>query len=241
MKELIETETTGKPAAFICEPIFGVGGFITPPKEYFKVAVDIVRKHGGLFISDEVQTGFGRTGGKWWGIQQYGVEPDIMTMAKGIANGIPMGATMATNEIADKWVGLTISTFGGNPVSSTAALATIDAIDHRGLLKNAEVQGNRLRARLEAMQQKFPLIGDVRGMGLMQAIELVEDRQTKAPAKNAIARLFEETRQMGLLIGKGGLYGNTVRITPALNVTAAEIDRGCDLLEKALVATTGRS
>ncbi len=241
IEELIQTTTSGKIAAFICEPIFGVGGFITPPKEYFKVAVEIIRRYGGLFISDEVQTGFGRTGGKWWGIQQYGVDPDIMTMAKGIANGIPMGATMATSEVADKWLALTISTFGGNPVSSAAATATIDAIDKRGLLQNAEVQGNRLRARLEQMMERFPIIGEVRGMGLMQALELVEDRTTKAPAKNAIARLFEETRERGLLIGKGGLYGNVVRITPALNVTAAEIDRACDLLEKAFVATTGKS
>src|SRR5271169_3135969 len=152
-----------------------------------------------------------------------------------------MGATIATSEVADKWVGLTISTFGGNPVSSAAALATIDAIDHRGLLENAEVQGNRLRARLEQMKEKYPIVGDVRGMGLMQAMELVEDRVTKAPAKNAIARLFEETRERGLLIGKGGLYGNTVRITPALNVSAAEIDRACDVLDKSLAATTGRT
>jgi 4-aminobutyrate aminotransferase-like enzyme len=241
IEELIQTTTAGKVAAFICEPIFGVGGFITPPKEYFKVAVEIVRRYGGLFISDEVQTGFGRTGEKWWGIQQYDVVPDIMTMAKGIANGIPMGATIAKSEVADKWVGLTISTFGGNPVSSAAAKATIDAIDHRGLLKNAKVQGDRLRARLEQLRDKYALIGDVRGMGLMQALELVEDRTTKVPAKNAIARLFEETRERGLLIGKGGLYGNVVRITPALNVTAAEIDRACDLLDKAFAATTGRS
>ncbi|MBI3723038.1 aspartate aminotransferase family protein [bacterium] len=241
IQELIETTTTGKVAAFICEPIFGVGGFITPPKEYFKVAVDIVRKAGGLFIADEVQTGFGRTGDKWWGIEHWGVEPDIMTMAKGIANGIPMGATMATNEVAEKWVALTISTFGGNPVSSTAAKATIDAIDKRGLLKNARVQGDRLRARLEALKDRYPLVGDVRGMGLMQALELVEDRKTKVPAKTAIARLFEETRERGLPIGKGGLYGNTIRVTPALNVKAEEVDRACDILDKSFAAVTGRS
>src|SRR5579871_5368226 len=186
IQELIETTTSGRVAAFICEPIFGVGGFITPPREYFQVAVEIIRRAGGLFIADEVQTGFGRTGDAWWGIEHYGVDPDIMTMAKGIANGVPMGATIATSEVADRWVALTISTFGGNPVSCTAAQATIDAIGSRGLLTNARVQGDRLRARLEALEEKYPLIGDVRGMGLMQALELVEDRKTKAPAKAAI-------------------------------------------------------
>jgi 4-aminobutyrate aminotransferase len=156
-----------------------------------------------------------------------------MTMAKGIANGVPMGATIATSEVADKWVGLTISTFGGNPVSSTAAIATIDAIEKRNLLQNSKVMGDRLRARLEAMKDKFKLIGEVRGMGLMQGVELVEDRKTKVPAKDAIARIFEETRERGLLVGKGGLYGNTLRITPPLGVTKDEIDKGCDLLEKA--------
>jgi 4-aminobutyrate aminotransferase-like enzyme len=233
IKELIETTTTGKVAAFICEPIFGVGGFITPPKEYFKIAVGIVREHGGLFIDDEVQTGFGRTGEKWFGIEHWGVEPDIMTMAKGIANGVPLGATIATPEVADKWIGLTISTFGGNPVSSAAAIATIDAIERRELLRNARLMGDRLRARLDAMKERFPLVGDVRGMGLMQGVELVEDRKTKAPARAAVARIFEETRERGLLIGKGGLYGNTLRISPSLGITAGEIDRGCAILEQA--------
>ena len=235
MKELIETTTNGRPAAFMAEPIMGVGGFVTPPREYFQEAVAIVRAHGGLFIADEVQT-FARTGEKWWGFEQFGVTPDVITMAKGLANGVPIGATIARPEIAKKWTALTISTFGGNPVSSVAATATIDAIDQRDLLGNAAVQGKRLRAGLEALQDKHPIIGDVRGMGLMQALELVEDRKTTAPAKKGIALLFEEARRLGLLIGKGGLYGNVVRVTPPLNVTGAEVDRALALLDKAFSA-----
>ncbi|MCW8141170.1 MAG: aspartate aminotransferase family protein [Planctomycetota bacterium] len=239
MKELIETTTNGRPAAFMAEPIMGVGGFITPHRDYFKVAVEIVRAHGGLFIADEVQT-FARTGDTWWGIEQYGVQPDIITTAKGIANGAPMGVTMTRPELAKKWTASTISTFGGNPVSCTAATATLDAIDTRGLLANAAAMGQRLRARLEEMQARYPLIGEVRGMGLMQALELVEDRKTKVPAKRAIAALFEEARRRGLLIGKGGLYGNVVRITPPLNVTADEVDRAMTLLDEAFTEVTAR-
>lgn len=237
MKELIETTTNGRPAAFMAEPIMGVGGFVTPPKEYFQITASIVREHGGLFIADEVQT-FARTGGKWWGIEQFGVQPDVITTAKGVGNGAPIGVTITRPEIAKKWTALTLSTFGGNPVSSVAATATIDAIESRDLLQNATVQGRRLRAGLEALQAKHPLIGDVRGMGLMQALELVEDRKTKAPAKKAIALLFEEARRLGLIIGKGGLYGNVVRVTPPLNVTGEEVDRALGLLDKAFAAVT---
>src|SRR5688572_4901921 len=182
LEELIETTTPGAVAAFIAEPILGVGGFITPPLDYFKIAAEIVRKYDGLFIADEVQTGWGRTGGKWWGVEQYGVVPDIMTMAKGAANGMPIGVTTTTPEIAGKWKGLTLSTFGGNPVSTAAGRATIQVIEEEGLLENATVMGNRLRKGLEALQEKHRLIGDVRGMGLMQGLEFVTDRKTKEPA-----------------------------------------------------------
>lgn len=237
LKELIETTTNGKPAAFMAEPILGVGGFITPPKEYFQIAVEIVRAHGGVFIADEVQT-FARTGEKWWGIENWGVEPDIITTAKGIANGFPMGVTMTRPDLAKKWVGGTISTFGGNPVSCTAATATVDSIDARGLLKNAAVMGKLLRQKLDALKDKHDLIGDVRGMGLMQAMELVEDRTTKAPATKGIAALFEETRKRGLLIGKGGRYGNVVRITPPLNVGKEDIERFARILDESFAAVT---
>jgi len=227
IEELIQTTTTGKIAAFLAEPIQGVGGFITPPKEYFSIAVEIVRKAGGLFICDEVQTGFGRTGGKMFGIEHWGVEPDIMTMAKGIANGMPLAVTIATPEIADAFKKLTISTFGGEPVSCVAANATLDVIENDGLLDNAEKMGRRLRNGLEELQRRFPkTIGDVRGMGLMQAIELVQDETAgdRTPNPKATARLFEETKKRRLLIGKGGLYGNVIRISPPLTVDSRAID-----------------
>ena len=239
LKELIQTTTTGKIAGFIAEPIQGVGGFVVPPKEYFQIAVDIIRSHGGVFICDEVQTGFGRTGGKMFGIEHYGVEPDIMTMAKGVANGMPLGVTIATDEIAAAFQSATLSTYGGNPLSSTAALATIDVIQGDNLPANSETQGARLRAGLEDLQTRYPkIIGDVRGMGLMQAIELVVDETAgdRTPNTEITNRLFEETKARGLLIGKGGLHNNVARISPALNISAAEIDEALAIFNEAFAA-----
>jgi len=228
----IQTATSGKPAAFIAEPIQGVGGFITPPKEYFRVVADIVHKYGGLFICDEVQTGWGRTGGKMFGIEQWDVEPDIMTFAKGMANGVPIGGTITRPEIADSVKGLSLSTFGGNPVTCAAALATIEVIENEGLVTNAADRGRQLRDGLEGLSEKYPLMGDIRGMGLMQAIEMVGP--DKAPSPEAVARLFELTKQNGLLIGKGGLMGNVIRITPALNVTKDHVDEALARLDRSL-------
>jgi len=236
IEELIKTTTTGQIAGFLAEPIQGVGGFVTPPKEYFQIAVAIVRKYGGVFISDEVQTGFGRTGGKWWGCEQYGVEPEIMTMAKGIANGWPISATICTPAIADSLQKLTISTFGGNPISVTAANATIEVMEKHDLKGNSDRMGKRLRAGLEGLQKKYPrTVGDVRGMGLMQGVEHVVDetKGDRTPNPQATGRLFEETKKRGLLIGKGGLYGNVLRISPPLTVNAAEVDEAIGKLDEA--------
>ncbi len=239
IEELIQTTTTGQPAAFLAEPIQGVGGFVTPPKEYFQIAVEIVRRHGGVFICDEVQTGFGRTGDKWWGCEHYGVEPDIMTMAKGIANGMPLSATICTPAIADSLTKMTISTFGGNPVSCAAANATIGYMERHDLRTNAAGQGRRLHDGLRRIQAKYPrTIGDVRGMGLMAGVELVEDetRGDRTPNGKKTAQLFEETKKRGLLIGKGGLYGNVLRISPPLTVTAAEVDEALGKLDESFGA-----
>ncbi len=240
IEELIQTTTTGQIAGFLAEPIQGVGGFIVAPDGYFKVATDIVKKYGGLFICDEVQTGFGRTGGKMWGIEHHdGVEPDIMTMAKGIANGLPIGACLATVPVADSWKAGNIATFGGNPISTAAANATIDVIVEEKLSDNATVMGKLLREGLEALERKHPkVIGDVRGKGLMQAIELVKDETAKdrTPDAASTSRLFEETKKRGLLIGRGGLWGNVVRIAPALNVTRTEIEEGLKILEDSFAA-----
>src|SRR5258708_2571770 len=233
VENLIQTGTSGSIAAFIAEPIQGVGGFITPPKEYFKIVFKIVKKYGGLFIADEVQTGWGRTGKKWFGIEQWEVTPDILTSAKGMANGAPIGLTTTTAEIADSYQGLNIATFGGNPVTCVAARATIELIEEENLRENAHTVGAYFRAKLEELQAKHALIGEVRGMGLMQALELVNDRKTKEPAPEATAQVMERARDNGLLIGKGGLFGNVIRLSPMLNISKADVDEGVRLLDKA--------
>jgi len=238
LDELIQTTTTGRIAGMLVEPIQGVGGFVTPPKEYFQIVQEIVKKYGGVLIADEVQTGFGRTG-KMWGIEQYDVEPDMMTMAKGIANGFPLGAVVATTPIADSLKKGSISTFGGNPVSCTAASTVLDIIARDNLLANAEAMGAILREGLEAIQKKHPrIIGDVRGMGLMQALELVENEEAgdRTPNPAATGALFEATKERGLLIGKGGLHGNIVRIAPALNIGEDEIREGLRIIDESFDA-----
>jgi 4-aminobutyrate aminotransferase-like enzyme len=232
VENLIQTGTSGQIAAFIAEPIQGVGGFITPPPEYFKMVFKTVKKYGGLFISDEVQTGFGRTGKHWFGIEHWEVIPDIITCAKGMGNGVPIGATVTTAELAGSFQGMTLSTFGGNPVTSVAARVTIQVIEEEHLLENAHSVGTYFRGKLNELQEKYPLIGDVRGLGLMQGLELVKDRKTKEPAPEALAQLLERTRENGLLIGKGGLYGNVVRLSPMLNISRADVDEAVRLLDK---------
>jgi 4-aminobutyrate aminotransferase-like enzyme len=234
VEAVIQTTTSGQIAAYIAEPIQGLGGFITPPKEYFKIVFKIVKNYGGLFISDEVQTGWGRTGKKWFGIEQWEVTPDIITAAKGMANGMPIGATMTRPEIAAAFQGLQISTFGGNPVTSVAAKATIDLIEEDRLMDNAAVVGSYFRQGLDALQEKHALIGDVRGMGLMQALEFVRDRKSKEPAPQETSRFMEECRKLGLLVGKGGLYGNVIRMSPPLNIARADVDQAIGIMDKAL-------
>jgi alanine-glyoxylate transaminase/(R)-3-amino-2-methylpropionate-pyruvate transaminase len=231
IEELIQTTTSGQIAAFLAEPILGVGGFITPPDEYFEIAVGIVRKYGGLFICDEVQTGFGRTGRYWFAIDHYGVEPDILTTAKGIASGLPLSVAIARPEIADQASGLSITTFGGNPVSCAAALATIEVMETEFPPAHVQEVGSHLREGLEALGEKYPLIGDVRGKGLMQGVEIVADRETKEPATEAVNLLFEATRQRGLIIGKGGLYGNALRIAPPLAASKDDVDEALEILD----------
>ena len=234
VETLIQTETHGRIACLIAEPVMGVGGFITPPKEYFQEVVPIVRKYGGLFIADEVQTGWGRTGGVWNGIEHFGVVPDILTYAKGLANGAPIGATVARAEIADQFKGLTIATFGGNPVSMAAALGTLAVIEEEKLLANVETVGAHLRGRLNELAEKHPVIGDVRGLGLMQALELVRDRKTKEPDMAVTGRFLEACRRQGLLVGKGGLYGNTIRLAPPMVATQGDVDDAAKLMDAAM-------
>lgn len=237
MVDHIRTATSGKIAAFIAEPMQGVGGLIAPPKEYFEIVHSIVKKAGGLFISDEVQTGWGRTG-KYWGIDHYGVQPDMITGAKGLGNGLPIGITMARPEVADAYKGLAISTFGGNPVTTTAALAVLDYIDEHNLMINAAEMGAYLRAKLDELAHKFDLIGDVRGMGLLQAIELVEDRESKTPATAAANAMLEAARENRILLGKGGISGNVLRISPPMNIDKSDVDTFTERLEASFKTVT---
>lgn len=228
LEEVIATTTSGRPAAFLAETIQGVGGYVVPQPTYLKKAAEVIRSHGGLMIIDEVQAGFGRTGTHWFAIQHFGVEPDIMVMAKGIANGWPVGATITTDEIAQAWKPKTLSTFGGNPVSMAALVATQDVMRDEGVPVNAKARGDQLRAGLCEIQARHPWIGDVRGMGLMQAIEVVTDPDTKEPDPEKVGRLLEAGRDRGVLLGQGGLWGNVIRIGPSLLITEAEMAEGVE-------------
>ena len=235
VEELIRTTTGGRIAAFIAEPIQGVGGSVCPPPEYFGIVYDIVRKYGGLCIADEVQTGFGRTGAHYWGFQNWGVVPDMVTMAKGIGNGAPLGAVTTRTEVAQH-LGqrLHFNTFGGNPVSMAQGLAVLEIIDEEHIQQNAKEVGGYLKAKLLELQKKHALIGEVRGIGLMLGVELVKDRKSKEPATAETADVAEKAKDRGLLIGKGGLYGNVIRIKPPMCITKADCDFLVDCLDECL-------
>ena len=233
LEDAIQTTTSGKPAAFMAETIQGVGGYVVPPPGYFQRAAEIIHSYGGLFICDEVQAGFGRTGGKWFGIEHWDVEPDIMVMAKAIANGFPLGATITRDEIAEAWTAKTISTFGGNPVAMAAGIATNDVMLREDTPARSAVRGEQFRRGLEALQQEHAWIGEVRGMGLMQALELVEDPQTKEPSTKKGKLLLEATKEEGLLLGVGGLHGNVIRMGPSMLISEDEIAEGLERLGRA--------
>ena len=203
---------------------------------YFREAYAVAREHGGLCIADEVQTGFGRTGEHYWGFQNYGVTPDIVTMAKGIGNGVPLAAVTTRREIAEALTSrIHFNTFGGNPVSMAAGLAVLEVIDEDGLQENARKVGARLLRGLRRLQERHPLVGGVRGLGLMLGLELVTDRATRAPATTQTLAVLEAAREMGVLVGKGGLDGNVLRIKPPMCITAEDADFALDVL------TTGRA
>ena len=237
LRDLIRFGTSGALAAFIAEPIQGVGGATSGAPNYLKEAYAAVREHGGLCIADEVQTGFGRTGGHYWGFQHSDVVPDLVVMAKGIGNGVPLAAVTTRREIAEALTQrIHFNTYGGNPVCMAAGLAVLDAIDEDGLQENSRIVGGRLKAGLTRLMVDHPLIGDVRGMGLMLGVELVRDRTTKAPAKAETLQLLEEARTRGVLIGKGGIDGNVLRIKPPMCITAADADFALEVLHESLTA-----
>ncbi len=234
VKNLLDFGTSGQVAAFIAESIQGVGGCVVFPDGYLKYVYEHVRAAGGLCIADEVQTGFGRTGTHYWGFETQDVIPDIVTMAKGIGNGCPLGAVVTTRKIAATLAQRThFNTFGGNPVACAQGRAVLEIIEREKLQENSLTIGNRLLAGLNQLKEKYKLIGDVRGKGLMLGIELVKDRQSKEPAKEECAQILETCKEMGLLLGKGGLWGQTIRFSPPMCINEQDADFLLEILDRA--------
>ncbi|MBA3832883.1 MAG: aminotransferase class III-fold pyridoxal phosphate-dependent enzyme, partial [Chthoniobacterales bacterium] len=235
VKNLIDYATSGQVAAFIAESIQGVGGCVVFPNDYLKHAYEHVRAAGGLCIADEVQAGFGRTGTHYWGFETQGVVPDIVTLAKGIGNGAPLGAVVTTPEIAAALSQrIHFNTFGGNPVVSAQGKAVLEVIDREKLQANSLVLGQHLFTGLERLKEKHNVIGDIRGKGLMLGIELVKDRATKEPAKAECAQVLETCRDLGLLLGKGGLQGQTIRFSPPMCIHQQDANFILEVLDRAL-------
>jgi 4-aminobutyrate aminotransferase len=238
LRDVLATGTSGDVACMIAEPIQGVGGFSSPPDGLFGAFAEVLAEHGILFISDEVQTGWGRTGDTFWGIEAHGVTPDMMTFAKGLGNGLAIGGVVARGEIMDSLPANSISTFGGNPVSTVGARAVLDYLVDHDLQANAARLGATLLGGLREIAAKHPVVGDVRGKGLMVGIELVEPG-SMTPSPPAAARVLEETRQRGLLVGKGGLHNNVIRLAPPMTLTEDELAEALEILAAAVAVADG--
>jgi alanine-glyoxylate transaminase/(R)-3-amino-2-methylpropionate-pyruvate transaminase len=237
VKSLIDYATPGKIAGFIAESVQGVGGFVVYPDGYLAHVYEHVRAAGGVCIADEVQTGFGRTGTHFWGFETQGVIPDIVTMAKGIGNGAPLAAVVTTPKIAATLTQkVHFNTFGGNPVVSAIGKAVLEVIERENTQANCLELGAYLLAGLEKLKARHKIVGDVRGLGLMLGIEFVKDRTTKQPGKEECAQVVENARELGLLLGKGGLWGQTIRIAPPMNITKADADFLLAVLDEAIAA-----
>ncbi len=235
LEAVVKTSTSGKLAGFFAETIMGVGGLITPGKSYFSEAAEIIHRHGGLFICDEVQAGVGRTGEHYFGIKHWNATPDIIVMAKGLGNGYPIGAVITTKAIADSMKGvLHYNTFGGGPMAMAAADAVMDIVENDDLAGNSKVVGDHLLAGLRKLQLKDERVGDVRGRGLMIGVELVKDKKSKEHAPELTIRVVESMKDQGVLVGKGGLEGSTLRVQPPLCWTVKDADRTVAALAQAL-------
>ena len=240
VEDVIRYQTSADVAAFIAEPVLGEGGIIVPAPGYFERVKSILDRHGILFIADEVQSGFGRTG-KMFAIEHYAVTPDIMALAKGIADGFPLSAFIAPEEIADAFQpGEHLTTFGGNPVSCAAALANVEVLLDEDLPGRAHTLGRWTMGRLNEMARRHELIGEVRGVGLMIGVELVLDRTSKEPAPAEAAAVRRICRERGVLIGVGGQEGNVLRVQPPLVITQEELGRALDVIDEALATVAPR-
>jgi 4-aminobutyrate aminotransferase len=233
LRDVIQTATAGDVACMIAEPIQGVGGFCVPPDGLYASFKEVLDEHGILFVSDEVQTGWGRTGEHFWGIQAHGVTPDLMTFAKGLGNGLAIGGVVARGDVMDCLRANSISTFGGNPIATVGAGAVLDYLLSHDLQANAAAQGKRLLSGLHELAGQHDVIGDVRGKGLMVGVELVEPGGSEPSTRLATA-VLEETKARGILVGKGGLHGNVIRLAPPMTVTADEVDEALDAIRGAV-------
>ena len=238
LEDMLQVATTGPVAAMIAEPIQGVGGFVAPPDGFFGEMKKVLDREGILFISDEVQTGWGRTGEHFWGIEAHGVRPDMMTFAKGLGNGLAIGGLVTRAEIMDAIDANSISTFGGNPLAMAGALANLEYLIEEDLQTNTQKVGQHLRSALEDLGERIDIIGEVRGKGLMIGVELVGPG-TKTPNPKATAAVMEKAREYGLLVGKGGIYGNVFRLAPPLSLTQAEAEEGYAIMERAFEEVAG--
>jgi len=238
LENMLDVATAGDVACMIAEPIQGVGGFVTPPDGFFGAMKEVLDRHGILFISDEVQTGWGRTGEHFWGYQAHGMTPDVLTFAKGLGNGLAMAGVVASAHLMDSLPANSISTFGGNPLSTAGALANLEYVLTNDLQTNAYKVGNHLKNRVDGLAERVDIIAEVRGKGLMLGVELCRAGST-TPDASAAAAVMEAARTEGLLIGKGGLHGNVLRIAPPLTLTEAEADEGYAALETAVLRVSG--
>jgi 4-aminobutyrate aminotransferase len=232
LRDVLSIATAGDVAAMIAEPIQGVGGFVTPPDGFFGAMKEVLDEYGILFISDEVQTGWGRTGEHFWGFQAHGITPDMLTFAKGLGNGLAMAGVVARAEVMDALAANSISTFGGNPLATAGALANLEYVLEHDLQTNALKMGNQLKNGIHHIADDAPEIVEVRGKGLMVGVEFGQTDGSPDPALTA--RVMERAKAGGLLIGKGGLYGNTLRIAPPLSITEEEVDEGLHKLKAAI-------
>jgi 4-aminobutyrate aminotransferase-like enzyme len=234
LDDVVNYSTSGNVAAFIAEPVMGEGGIIVPPAEYFLEAKKILDQYGILYVADEVQSGFARTG-RMFAFEHYRVVPDVVCMAKGIANGFPLGASTTRPEIGDSFEpGDHLSTFGGNPVSCAAAIANIDFMLRERLPEKAQKDGEYATKRLRELAEHHELIGDVRGMGLMIGVELVSDRESKTPASKEAAQVRDLCREKSVLVGQGGVKGNVIRIQPPLVISRGQLDTVIEALDQSL-------